>query len=107
MDIQYTWQCTEAEAHKNYNGLTDVVFLVDFRLVGKYENIEAERIGTAGLNLENVSEANFIALEQLNTDIVIEWVKDYLGNDYIDVMKEGIKEEIKNILNPTTKRISL
>jgi len=111
----YTFQNPNVEAYVEYKGFADVVFIVHWRMIGTSSEINphtnekytAFQYGQVTLDTENLDPATFVSKDNLTETIVIDWVKDALGEDEIATIKASIKADIDEQKNPTTETFTV
>ena len=97
----YTWQFPALEAYPTYEGLTDAVFSMHWRLTandgaGHTAEIYGEqRTGP-------IDPADFIPFADLTKAEVQGWLETELGADVVANMKTGLDAAIANQINPPT-----
>jgi len=107
MAINYTWDCKTVDVYPTYDGHSDVVYVVHWRLNAesdqqdtKGNNYSASVYGTHSVNADDIS--NFIPFADLTNDIVTGWVTAGLGDDEVANLKSGLDSNIDNQINPTS-----
>jgi hypothetical protein len=99
MAVTYNWVIEQMEAYPQYEGHSDVVFNVHWRVNANEGNYNATGYGTVGVQLDPASE--FIPYANLTQDEVVGWVKEALGAEQVADIEHGLEGEIKNLITPT------
>lgn len=76
MDVKHTWII---ESLEQFNNNTGIVYAVYYKVVSLFEDIEVVTHNTVELDSPNSEE--FIQYSDLTEEIVINWVKSYLGEN--------------------------
>ena len=110
--ITYDWNCRTVDAYPSVGGLKDVVYNVHWRVKGLSEELDihenpyqATNIGTQTLNTEDITD--FIPVDELTNEQVIEWVKSAMGEEEVSRIEESIKNEIENLIEPKTITLTI
>jgi hypothetical protein len=98
MAITHNWIVSQLECYPEYEGQTDVVTVVHWRMEGSDGDHTAEVYGSVGLALD--PEAKFTPFEKLTEAQVIGWVKDALGADEVQGYKKSLANQIEALANP-------
>lgn len=98
MAIIYTWNIVQMDAYPEYEGQTDVVFTVHWRMDGVDGEYTAGVYGSVGLTLS--PEAAFTPYADLTEAQVIGWVKDALGEEQVAAYEANVATQIDNEINP-------
>jgi hypothetical protein len=98
MATTYNWTVSQLECYPEYEGQTDVVTVVHWRMEGSDGDHTAEVYGSVGLALD--PEAKFTPFEKLTEAQVIGWVKDALSEEQVTSYEENVAGQIKAITNP-------
>lgn len=83
-DINQQWIVTSVDVQTNdNNGVTfnEVVKRVYYKVVSTFEDYEFSETGMC--ILDELDPNHFIEFDNLNNDIVVEWVKDMLGEQIV------------------------
>jgi hypothetical protein len=110
--ITYDWNCRTVDAYPSVGGLKDVVYNVHWIVTGLSEELDihenpyqATNIGTQTLNTEDITD--FIPVDELTNEQVIEWVKSAMGEEEVSRIEESIKNEIENLIEPKTITLTI
>jgi hypothetical protein len=89
----------------NINGFTDVITNIVFKLT----NPNGVYNGNIRLDLNNLNEQSFLALNQLNNTILLEWLDTALKADEIYWLhiNEIIENQYRARLNSTTTQTTI
>ena len=81
---------------------TGIVFNVHWELIGRQEGTDIAHSCIGALGLVPPEDDQFIPLEQLTEELVIEWVKTGLGDEIVAGYIGQIKRQIEAELHPVT-----
>jgi hypothetical protein len=98
MAIVYTWTVAQMDAYPEYEGQTDVVFTVHWRLNGVDGEYTAGVYGSVGLTLD--PGATFTPYVDLTETQVIGWVQSALGEEQVAAYEANVADQIENEINP-------
>jgi len=98
MAITHNWIVSQLDAYPEYEGHTDVVFTVHWRLDGTDGEHTAGVYGTVGLTLD--PEATYDAYADLTEAQVIGWVQDALGEEQVASYEANVAQQIAALVNP-------
>ena len=98
MTVTNTWNVVQMDAYPEYEGHTDVVFTVHWRLDGTDGEHAAGVYGSVGLTLD--PEATYVAYADLTEAQVIGWVHETLGEDQVASYEENVANQIAALANP-------
>ncbi|QDP51767.1 MAG: hypothetical protein GOVbin1578_30 [Prokaryotic dsDNA virus sp.] len=106
--IDYIWNVSNCEVYPNKNGLQNVVHKVHYIVKGidtinldeNNNNYYATMQGRVYLDTTDLS--NFIAWQDLTSQIVQNWVEANLGADNVATIKSDIEAKINNKINPSS-----
>ena len=99
MAVTYTWNIVQLETYPSLDGKVDALCTVHWRLAGQEGDVLVELAGATGLN-QTSTEEDFIAYEDLTKDMVVQWVKDTLGESAVDDIEAAIAGEIQHRAAP-------
>ena len=94
----------------NVDGFNDVITNIIFRLININDlNINVVYDGNVRLDLNNLNEQSFLALNELNNTILLEWLDTALKADdrYWLHINEVIDNQYRMKLNSTTTGITI
>lgn len=97
--MEKNWKIANLKRYPQNGLVFDVTYIINFKL----ENEEDRHVG--GIELEgNPEDENFIPFEELTEEIVIDWVKETLGeeklNEIYSNMENRLQERIERKNNP-------
>lgn len=96
----YTWKIKNVNVYRNYNNLTDVVYLVNYYIDYAEAGVGGSTLyGEQEISISDLSE--FTPFDDLTEAIVVGWVKAALGTDGV-TQKET---EARNKLNTSVKTL--
>ena len=113
MSNTYEWNCKTVDVYPTYEGNSDVVYTVHWRLNAESDqqdadgnNYSASVYGTHSVNADDISD--FVPFADLTNDIVTGWVTTGMGEDEVANLKSGLDAKITDEITPTsvTKTIS-
>jgi len=96
----YTWNNKTVDAYPSFEGETDVIFNVHWRLTGEdTDGNVGSTYGTIALDTSDLS--NFTAFADITEADVNGWVETAMGEDEVQDKKDAIDAQIAEIVNPT------
>jgi len=96
----YTWNNKTVDAYPSFEGETDVIFNVHWRLTGEdTDGNVGSTYGTIALDTSDLS--NFTAFADITEADVNGWVETAMGEDEVQAKKDAIDAQIAEIVNPT------
>lgn len=100
--MEYNWNFSPLECYPEKDNKSNVVFLVHWQYTGK-EIVDGKEysdtvIGTQALPLPQDS---FVPYEELTKEMVQFWIETEKGESRIADMKETIRKNIQEQINPT------
>ena len=98
MAITNTWSVAQMDAYPEYEGSTDVVFTVHWRLDGTEGEHAGSVYGSSGVMFTEGS--TFTPYADLTEAQVIGWVKDALGEEQVASYEAIVAQQIANQINP-------
>jgi len=99
MATTYTWDIVQLETYPSLGGKVDALCTVHWKLSGVDGNVRCELAGATGLN-QTSTEENFIPYASLTKDVVVQWVKDTLGQTAVKDYEDAIADEIQRRAAP-------
>jgi len=93
----YTWNVTQLYT-QTIEGNTDYVVIANYNTIGVDGTYTSSLSGTAQFSTANVT--NFIPYEDLTEAIVIDWIKQSLGENGIISIEACIQGQIDSQINP-------
>ena len=101
MAIIYTWDCKTVDV-KTIDGNEDTVFNVHWRLTGEDDaNNSSTVYGTKELDTSDLS--SFTAFADLTNEQISGWVQSALGEDKVTEIKNGLSNQIAELITPTAQ----
>jgi hypothetical protein len=94
----YNWTVAQMDAYPEYEGHSDVVFTVHWRLDGTDDEHTAGVYGTVGLTLD--PEATYVPYADLTEAQVVGWVHEALGEDQVASYEDNVANQIAALVNP-------
>lgn len=102
MSVTYTKQINSMDCYSEIDGNSDVVFTINWTLVGTDDVFEANyRCST---EVPYVSGQPFTPFNELTEEQVISWIEEYTSPDWMTQYEETIVRDInikKTIITPT------
>ena len=98
MAVTYTWVFDPLDVKLSEDGLTNVVYNVNWRLIGTDGVYSDEVYGVVGVPAP--SPAAFTPYDQLTESMVQGWVVDALGTEQVAQYETGIAAQIALQQNP-------
>ena len=108
----YTWDCKTVDVYPDYEGNTDTVYNVHWRLNGtsseKHE-VDGQEVpytasvyGTQSLSLADIG-SDFVPFADLTNEIVTGWVEVVMGEEEVANLKSALDSKITEEITPTTE----
>lgn len=98
MAVTYVWDLAPLDVRLAEDGMTNVVYNVNWRLIGTDGDYSASVYGSVGVAAP--SPDAFTPYEDLTEEQVQLWVTEGLGEEQIDAYKVGIANQIERQKNP-------
>ena len=98
MTVTNTWAVAALDCYPEYEGHTDVVFVVHWRCDGVDGEHTSGVYGSVGLTLD--PEATYAAYDKLTEAQVIGWVRAALGEEQVAAYEEGVAKQIADLARP-------
>lgn len=96
----YTWQFPALDVYPNYQGLTDAVYAVHWRLTGNDGSGHvATAYGVQGLGAIDLQ--NFIPFANLTFSQVQGWVEEQMGSSDVAKCKSVLDQNIAEQVSPS------
>ena len=92
MAITYTWSIDSLPNYPEKDGETDVIFQVNWTLIGTDDIYTASEKGGTGLEFN--AKTPFTPYNQLTQNEIIGWVIDIIPEDILDLYKVRIADNI-------------
>jgi hypothetical protein len=104
MAITYTWEVTSIKV-KDEGSFTNAVVQTYWKKTGTDENgNEGTFSGATPFSTDNMPEGNtFVPFAELTEEMVLEWIKDVVVNDYERHVNEQIAKQIRDKTTPVTE----
>jgi len=100
MAITYNWSFPVLSAYPTYEGQSDVVFTIHWRLNGTDEdNHIGEVYGSIGVAYSESD--SFVPFNELTKEIVQGWVEILLGEETVAAHKQNIANQIQEAVTPS------
>ena len=96
LNLIYTWDFARFNVRKGADGLTDVVYSIDWILSGHDGKGHGDQVA-GSVNLPEPDPLTFTPFEQLTQSMVQEWVEFNLGDqlaEYKQILENKITEQI-------------
>ena len=95
MAIAYLWKITRMKAVTT-SQVNDAICVVDFMVRGKDEEdgVVAVIRRSTQLNVRDIDPDTFVPFEDLNEDLVVQWVKDSLSEDEHQQVIDGVSQAL-------------
>ena len=102
--MSYIYNTQEIEVYNSYEGQNDVVYKVNYSITKTDSNGNAETVfKVADINVSNLD--NFIAYDDLTSEIVIGWIKADLGADGVTALETEVDNALSTMLNTSVKTL--
>ena len=92
------WTVAQLDAYPEYEGHSDVVLTVHWRLEGTDDEHSTGVYGSVGLTLD--PEATYVPYADLTEEQVIGWVHEALGEDQVASYEGIVANRIAELANP-------
>ena len=102
--MSYIWNTQEIEVYNNYEEQVDVVYKVNYSITKTDNNGNAETLFKVA-NINTSSLDNFIAYEDLTSEIVIDWIKADLETDGVTALENEVETALSTMLNTSTRTL--
>lgn len=104
MAVTYTWVFDPLDVKLSEDGLTNVVYNVNWRLIGTDGTFSDEVYGVVGVPAP--SPAAFTPYDQLTQSMVQGWVVNALGTEQVASYEKSIAAQIALQQNPVDASLS-
>jgi len=108
----YEWNCKTVDVYPDYEGHTDTVYNVHYRLnaeSSETHEVDGQEVpytasvyGTQSLSLEDIG-TDFIPFADLTNEIVTGWVEGIMGEEEVANLKSALDSKIAEEINPTSE----
>jgi hypothetical protein len=95
MSVTHTWSIIQLI---QINDGTGTICEVDYQINSTEDSFKVDGGGRVRLNTENIE--NFVSYNDLTEEIVVNWVKETLGNDEVNLIESNFANWIEQIKNP-------
>lgn len=103
--ITFTWEFPRFSAHPTLNGMTNVIYNVEYILSATDgEGHGSQYFGSVGLG-EPDAEA-FKRFNLLTQDVVEEWVKSALGEEQLQDLQQNLVNQIEQQKEPVVVQLN-
>jgi hypothetical protein len=94
-----TWKIEALNCKPSFDGKTNVVETIHWRLNGVDGDYATSVYGSQGVTYEAGSP--FTDYDSLTEETVIEWLKDALGAEQVAEYEAGVNSQLEALKNPT------
>jgi hypothetical protein len=94
-----TWKIETLNCKPSFDGKTNVVETIHWRLNGVDGDYATSVYGSQGVTYEAGSP--FTDYDSLTEEIVVEWLKDALGEEQVAEYEDGVNGQLEALKNPT------
>tara|TARA_Y100000004_G_scaffold165746_1_gene196834 strand:+ start:34 stop:387 length:354 start_codon:yes stop_codon:yes gene_type:complete len=101
----YSWDCKTVDCYPSFEGNTDVVYNVHWRLNCTSDKLNSEGnpyfatvYGTQLISTEDIKD--FIPFEDLENATVSGWVESTMGDEKVTELKDNLDTQIADQINP-------
>lgn len=97
--ITYTWEFPRFQAHPELNGMTNVVYNVEY-ILSATDGLGhgAQLFGNIGISEPDPN--TFRPFNYLTQSVVQEWIESSLGEEVLNDLKANLEEQIKQQATP-------
>jgi hypothetical protein len=107
MAITYEWNVNTVDVYPSEEGHSNVIYNVHWRLNATDTEVDAEGnpyvasvYGTQSLDTSDLS--NFTDFDSVTSSQVQGWVEGAMGEEAVQVLKDGLDSQIDGLKNPTS-----
>lgn len=97
--MSLTWKIEQLNCKPSFDGKTNVVETIHWRLNGVDGDYATSVYGSQGVTYEEGSP--FTDYDSLTEETVIEWLKDALGAEQVATYETGVNSQLEALKNPT------
>ena len=94
-----TWKIEQLNCKPSFDGKTDVVETIHWRLNGIDGDYATSVYGSQGVTYEAGSP--FTDYDSLTEEVVVAWVKDALGEEQVTTYETSVNNQLEALKNPT------
>jgi hypothetical protein len=94
-----TWKIEALNCKPSFDGKTDVVETIHWRLNGVDGDYATSVYGSQGVTYEAGSP--FTDYDSLTEEVVVAWVKDALGEEQVTNYEASVSNQLEALKNPT------
>ena len=98
MSITNTWVIEQMTCYPTYEGQTDVVFNVSWRVNATDGTYYATAYGTQGVTY--VAGSPYTPYDDLTQSQVVGWVQTAMGPEQVASIEANLAKQIDNLINP-------
>jgi len=91
--MNYTWKVTKLTAFPTLDGKSNVISKVSFDVSAEENGTRITHSGSVNLPTENIEV--FIPFDQLSEEMLLLWVKHYLGQTGVDAIEFDVANELR------------
>lgn len=93
-----TWTVTSLKALPSLDGNSNVISLVTYDVSAEENGTRITHTGFTNLPTDNIE--TFIPYDSLKPEMILAWVKHYLGADGVKAFEDGVCNELRLQSNP-------
>lgn len=93
-----TWKVDSIDVKPEDGELTDVVYTVCWRVYAEELDTSVSNYGVT--TIPAPEEESFIPFEELDEEIVVEWVHSVMGEETVESIEDAVEAELIAILIP-------
>jgi hypothetical protein len=91
--MNYTWVITNLKAIPLLDGNFNVISLVTYDVSAEENGTRITHTGFTNLPTDNIE--TFIPYDSLKPEMILAWVKHYLGENGVKAMEDGVCNELR------------
>jgi hypothetical protein len=103
--MNITWKIVSLKAFPLLDGKVNVISLVAYNVIAEENGIRVMHSGFLSLPTDNIE--TFIPYDSLNPEMILAWVKHYLGADGVKVLEDAVCNELRIQSNPPQTAVSV
>ena len=97
--MSLTWKIEALNCKPSFDGKTNVVETIHWRLNGVDGDYATSVYGSQGVTYEE--DSPFTDYDNLTEEILVEWVKDALGEEQVATYETSVNNQLEALKNPT------
>jgi hypothetical protein len=97
--MSLTWKIEQLNCKPSFDGKTNVVEAIHWRLNGIDGDYATSVYGSQGVNYEAGSP--FIDYDSLTEEVVVQWLKDALGAEQVATYETNVETQLATLKNPS------